>query len=88
MVKVILVMHDLENDDYYKMNKTFFESMPQVGQYIYNNDGLAYIVEEIVYFAGYVSSKGAIATLTVHPADENEPASHLYGLNIERDLDD
>lgn len=87
MIKVILVMHD-QNGDYYKMNKTFFESMPKVGEYIYNTDGLAYVVEEVAQFAGYVSSKGAIAILVVHQADEDQPVSNLYGLDIERDLDD
>ncbi|MCP0885974.1 LysR family transcriptional regulator [Ligilactobacillus sp. WILCCON 0076] len=87
MVKVILIMHD-NNGEYYKMNKTFFENMPKAGQYIYNSDGLAYVVEEVAQFAGYVSSKGAVAILVVHQADEQAPVSNLYGLNIERDLDD
>ena len=46
------------------------------------------MVEEVAQFAGYVSSKGAIAILVVHQADEDHPVSNLYGLDIERDLDD
>lgn len=87
LFKVLLVMHDGENE-YYRMNKVYFESMPVAGQYIYNSDGLAYQVEEVAEFAGYVSSKGATTILVVHPIDKNKPVSKLYGLNIERDLDD
>ncbi|KRM97587.1 hypothetical protein FC19_GL001633 [Liquorilactobacillus aquaticus DSM 21051] len=88
MFKVVLVMHEPSSNDYYRMNKTYFESMPIAGQYIYNSDGLAYRVEEVAEFAGYVSSKGATTILVVHPVDKNEPVSNLYGLDIERDLDD
>ena len=45
MNKVLLVMHD-SSGSFYRMNKTAFETMPVVGQYIYNSDGLAYVVEE------------------------------------------
>ncbi|WP_368302596.1 LysR family transcriptional regulator, partial [Ligilactobacillus ruminis] len=67
MNKVLLVMHD-SSGSFYRMNKTAFETMPVAGQYIYNSDGLAYVVEEVCLFAGYVSEKGAIAILVVHPA--------------------
>ncbi|MDN2452427.1 LysR family transcriptional regulator [Lactobacillus sp. UCMA15818] len=87
MFKVVLVMHDGENE-YYRMNKVYFENMPIAGQYIYNSDGLAYRVEEVASFAGYVSEKGATTILVVHPVDKNEPVSDIYGLDIERDLDD
>ena len=88
MLKVILVMHDLEHNDYYRMNKTYFESMPVAGQYIYNTDANAYLVEEVVSFAGYVYSKGAIAVIVVTPAEKDLPVSEIYGLDIEEDLDD
>lgn len=88
MLRVILVMHDVEHNDYYRMNKTYFESMPVVGQYIYNTDANAYLVEEVISFAGYVSSKGAIAVVVVTPADEDKAVSKIYGLDIEEDLDD
>ena len=64
MNKVLLVMHD-SSGSFYRMNKTAFETMPVAGQYIYNSDGLAYVVEEVCLFAGYVSEKGAIAILVV-----------------------
>ena len=54
MNKVLLVMHD-SSGSFYRMNKTAFETMPVAGQYIYNSDGLAYVVEEVCLFAGYVS---------------------------------
>ncbi|KRM23277.1 hypothetical protein FC65_GL000755 [Ligilactobacillus acidipiscis DSM 15836] len=88
MLKVILVMHDVEHNDYYRMNKTYFESMPVAGQYIYNTDANAYLVEEVVSFAGYVSSKGAIAVIVVTPADKDQPVGQIYGLDIGEDLDD
>lgn len=88
ILRVILVMHDVEHNDYYRMNKTYFESMPVAGQYIYNTDANAYLVEEVILFAGYVSSKGAIAVVVVTPADEDKPVSKIYGLDIEEDLDD
>ena len=88
MLKVILVMHDLEHNDYYRMNKTEFEILPEVGQYIYNSDGIAYKVEAITQFAGYVSAKGAVAVIVVHQVDKQDPVSRLYGLKIEEDLDD
>ena len=43
MNKVLLVMHD-SSGSFYRMNKTAFETMPVAGQYIYNSDGLAYVV--------------------------------------------
>lgn len=86
MLKVLLVLH--EGDDYIRMNKVFFESMPTTGQYIVNSDGLSYFVEEVAQFANYVTSKGAIAILVVHEAKKDLPVSDLYGLNIEEDLDD
>lgn len=88
MHKVVLVMHDTKHDDYYRMNKVEFEVMPRVGEFIYNTDGLAYQIEEIATFAGYVSSKGAISVLVVHQADEKAPVSSIYGMDIEQDLDD
>lgn len=88
MHKVLIVMHDIHNKDYYRMNKAEFEVMPEVGQYIYNADGLVYQVEEITQFAGYVSAKGAIALVVVHQVKKDEPVNDLYGLNIEEDLDD
>ncbi|MCC7667293.1 hypothetical protein [Liquorilactobacillus satsumensis] len=87
MFKVLLVMHS-RDEGYYRMNKVSFESMPVAGQYIYNSDGLAYQVEEVALFAGYVSEKGAIAVLVVHPLAKDTPVSKIYGLDIERDLDD
>ena len=88
MHKVLIVMHDLQNEDYYRMNKTEFEILPEVGQYIYNSDGIAYKVEAITQFAGYVSEKGAVAVIVVHPVAKDEPVSNLYNLNIEEDIDD
>lgn len=88
MIKTVLVMHDLKNDDYYRMNKVSFESLPVKDQYVYNTDGLAYVVEEVALFAGYVSSKGAVAIVVVHPAPSDAPVSFLYGLDIQNDLDD
>ena len=49
MNKVLLVMHD-SSGSFYRMNKTAFETMPVAGQYIYNSDGLAYVVEEVCRF--------------------------------------
>lgn len=57
LYKVMVVLHD--EDDYIRMNKVYFETMPVAGQYIIHSDGLAYVVEEVTSFAGYVSSKGA-----------------------------
>ena len=74
MNKVLLVMHD-SSGSFYRM-------------YIYNSDGLAYVVEEVCLFAGYVSEKGAIAILVVHPAPSDSPEAEIFGLNIEEDLDD
>lgn len=88
MIKTLLVMHDAKHDDYYRMNKTFFESLPCVGQYIYNSDGLAYRVQEVVNLAGYVSSKGVVAILVVQSATKDASVNNLYGLDIEQDLDD
>lgn len=87
MNKVLLVMHD-SSGSFYRMNKTAFETMPVAGQHIYNSDGLAYVVEEVCLFAGYVSEKGAIAILVVHPAPSDSPEAEIFGLNIEEDLDD
>ena len=64
MYKVMVVLHD--GDDYIRMNKVYFETMPVAGQYIIHSDGLAYVVEEVTTFAGYVSSKGATTILVVH----------------------
>ncbi|MFD1672687.1 LysR family transcriptional regulator [Agrilactobacillus yilanensis] len=86
MIKVLIVLHD--GDDYIRMNKVYFESMPVTGQYIINSDGLSYFVEEVAQFANYVTSKGAIAIVIVHQAKKDQPVSELYGLNIEHDLDD
>ncbi|MCH4172111.1 MAG: LysR family transcriptional regulator [Lactobacillus sp.] len=86
MIKVILVLH--EGEDFIRMNKVFFESMPVKDQYIVNSDGLSYYVEEVAQFANYVSSKGAIAIVVVHQAHKDQAVSNLYGLNIENDLDD
>ena len=41
-----------------------------------------------VDFAGYVSSKGAVALVVVHQVEKELPVNDLYGLNIEEDLDD
>ena len=81
-------MHDHAHDDYYRMNKVEFETLPAVGQYLYNTDGLVYQVEEVANFAGYVSSKGAVALVVVHQVEKELPVNDLYGLNIEEDLDD
>lgn len=88
MHKVLIVMHDHAHDDYYRMNKVEFETLPAVGQYLYNTDGLVYQVEEVANFAGYVSSKGAVALVVVHQVEKELPVNDLYGLNIEEDLDD
>ena len=88
MYKVLIVMHDHAHDDYYRMNKIEFETLPAVGQYLYNTDGLVYQVEEVTNFAGYVSSKGAVALVVVHQVEKELPVNDLYGLNIEEDLDD
>lgn len=88
MHKLLLVMHDAAHNDYYRMNKVEFEIMPRVGEYIYNTDGLAYQIEEVATFAGYVSAKGAIGVLVVHQAPDDHAVSDLYGLDIEEDLDD
>ncbi len=87
MKKVLLVMHD-SSGVYYRMNKTTFETLPVAGQIIYNSDGLAYVVEEVCSFAGYVSEKGAVAILVVHPAPADSPEAEIFGLDIEQDLDD
>ncbi len=84
--KVMVMLH--EGDDYIRMNKVYFETMPVAGQYIIHSDGLAYYVEEVTMFAGYVSSKGATTILVVHPASKDEAVNQLYGIDIERDLDD
>ena len=81
-------MHDYAHDDYYRMNKVEFETLPAVGQYLYNTDGLVYQVEEVTNFTGYVSSKGAVALVVVHQVEKELPVNNLYGLNIEEDLDD
>ncbi|MCH5462131.1 LysR family transcriptional regulator [Lactobacillus sp. LC28-10] len=86
MYKVMVVLHD--NDDYIRMNKVYFETMPVAGQYIIHSDGLAYMVEEVTTFAGYVSSKGATTILIVHQAPRDAAVNKLYGIDIERDLDD
>lgn len=88
MHKVLIVMHDHAHDDYYRMNKIEFETLPAVGQYLYNTDGLVYQVEEVTNFAGYVSNKGAVALVVVHQVEKELPVNDLYGLNIEEDLDD
>lgn len=88
MHKVLIVMHDHAHDDYYRMNKVEFETLPAVGQYLYNTDGLVYQVEEVTNFAGYVSSKGTVALVVVHQVEKELPVNNLYGLNIEEDLDD
>ena len=88
MHKVLIVMHDHAHDDYYRMNKVEFETLPAVGQYLYNTDGLVYQVEEVTNFTGYVSSKGAVALVVVHQVEKELPVNNLYGLNIEEDLDD
>ena len=81
-------MHDHAHGDYYRMNKIEFETLPAVGQYLYNTDGLVYQVEEVTNFAGYVSNKGAVALVVVHQVEKELPVNDLYGLNIEEDLDD
>lgn len=86
MYKVLIVLH--EGDDYIRMNKVFVENMPVAGQYIIHSDGLAYYVEEVTTFVGYVSSKGATTILVVHPAPKDAAVNDLYGMDIERDLDD
>ena len=88
MHKVLIVMHDHAHDDYYRMNKVEFETLPAIGQYLYNTDGLVYQVEEVTNFAGYVSNKGAVALVVVHQVEKELPVNDLYGLNIEEDLDD
>lgn len=88
MHKVLIVMHDQAHNDYYRMNKVKFESLPVAGQYIYNTDGLVYQVEAVTNFAGYVSDKGAVALVVVHQVEKGLPVNDLYGLNIEEDLDD
>lgn len=88
MHKVLIVMHDTVHNDYYRMNKAEFEILPTIGQYVYNTDGIVYQVEEITNFAGYVSSKGAVALVVVHPVENQLPVNDLYGLKIEEDLDD
>lgn len=88
MHKVLIVMHDHVHDDYYRMNKVEFETLPAIGQYLYNTDGLVYQVEEVTNFAGYVSNKGAVALVVVHQVEKELPVNDLYGLNIEEDLDD
>ncbi|WP_334329642.1 LysR family transcriptional regulator [Companilactobacillus sp. HBUAS59699] len=86
MYKVLIVLHD--GDDYIRMNKVFVENMPVAGQYIIHTDGLPYYVEEVTTFVGYVSSKGATTILVVHPAPEDAPVNKLYGIDVERDMDD
>ena len=88
MHKVLIVMHDHIHDDYYRMNKVEFETLPAIGQYLYNTDGLVYQGGEVTNFAGYVSSKGAVALVVVHQVEKELPVNDLYGLNIEEDLDD
>jgi len=80
------MLHD--GDDYIRMNKVYIESMPVAGQYIVHSDGLPYYVEEVTTFVGYVSSKGAIAIVVVHPAPKDEAVNNLYGVDIAQDLDD
>ncbi len=60
MTQVILVMHE-KNGDYYRMNKTSFEKLPVIGEHIYNNDGLTYLIEDVVSLAGYESAKAVTA---------------------------
>ncbi|ANK59351.1 LysR family transcriptional regulator [Loigolactobacillus backii] len=86
MYKVLVVLHD--GNDYIRMNKVYFENIPVAGQYIIHSDGLAYAVEEVTSFAGYVSSKGATTILIVHQAQKDAAVNKLYGMNIESDLDD
>ncbi|MFH5810726.1 LysR family transcriptional regulator [Companilactobacillus sp. FL22-1] len=86
MYKILIVLHD--GDEYIRMNKVYIESMPVAGQYIIHSDGLPYYVEEVTTFVGYVSTKGAIAIVVVHPAPKDEAVNELYGVDIERDLDD
>lgn len=86
MYKVLIVLHD--GDEYIRMNKVYLESMPVAGEYIVHSDGLPYLVEEVTTFVGYVSSKGATTILVVHPADKDAAVNDLYGIDIERDMDD
>ncbi|CAJ1193669.1 hypothetical protein [Companilactobacillus nantensis] len=86
MYKILIMLHD--GDDYIRMNKVYIESMPVAGQYIIHSDGLPYYVEEVTTFVGYVSSKGAIAIVVVHPAPKDEAVNDLYGVDIVQDLDD
>ncbi|AKP67284.1 hypothetical protein [Companilactobacillus ginsenosidimutans] len=86
MYKVLVVLHD--GDEYIRMNKVFVENMPVAGQYIIHSDGLPYKVEEVTSFVGYVSSKGATTILVVVPADKDAAVNDLYGIDIERDMDD
>lgn len=86
MYKVLIVLHD--GDDYIRMNKVFLETIPQEGEYIIHSDGLAYKVEEVTRFVGYVSSKGATTIIVVHQADKDAAVNELYGIDIERDMDD
>lgn len=88
MHKVLIVMHDHTHNDYYRMNKTKFEILPAANQYIYNTDGLVYQVEEVINFAEYVSDKGAVALVVIHPVKKELLVNSLYGLKIEKDLDD
>ena len=81
MIKVVLVMHDRQHEDYYRINKAEFAVMPQKGQYIYNSDGKTYEVEQIVSFAGYEAHNGAVAIIIVHPLSQDDPASGIYGLS-------
>ncbi|ALB29638.1 hypothetical protein [Companilactobacillus heilongjiangensis] len=86
MYKILIMLHD--GDDYIRMNKVYIESMPVAGQYIIHSDGLPYYVEEVTTFVGYVSSKGAIAIVVVHPAPKDAEVNNLYGVDIVKDLDD
>jgi hypothetical protein len=86
MYKVLVVLHD--GDEYIRMNKVYVENMPVAGQYIIHSDGLPYKVEEVTSFVGYVSSKGATTILIVTPADKDAAVNDLYGIDIERDMDD
>lgn len=86
MYKILIMLHD--GDDYIRMNKVYIESMPVAGQYIIHSDGLPYYVEEVTTFVGYVSSKGAIAIVVVHPAPKDSEVNNLYGVDIVKDLDD
>nr|WP_027107422.1 hypothetical protein [Ligilactobacillus ceti] len=86
MIKVMLVMHDNQGE-YYRMNKTSFEKLPLVDQYIYNTDGTIYQVEEVISFAGYDSSKGFSVILVIKSVPQNEQVAQLYGLQIEELID-